>query len=232
MPDEISCKVEIGSCLFTGFASIIPEMMAASVLLDHFAAAVSALSGVIAARGKNLDLFGVLVLALVTALGGGSLRDVLAGDGAVAWLRSPGVFTTVCVTAAVAFYACRWWEPPMTLFQIADAVALCSFAVAGTRKGLSLGFAPVVSIALGVITGVAGGIIRDVLTGHVPMVFRKDTYLYATAAIFGGLVYSLLWQRIGNDEATWIAVTAAILLRLAAIRYRLSLPAFKSTGIA
>ena len=206
--------------------------MTPSALLDHFAVAVSALSGVLAARGKDLDLFGVVVLALVTALGGGSLRDMLAGDGAVAWLRTPGLFTTVCATAIVAFMACRWWKPPAKLFQIADALALCSFAVAGTRKGLDLGFVPVVSITLGVITGVAGGIIRDTLTGSVPLVFRKDTNFYATAAMFGGLVYWLLQPNPGGSLAAWIAVSAAILLRLCSIRHNLSLPSFESNDAA
>lgn len=220
------------ACLFIGFMSIIPEVMTPSTLLDHFAVAVSALSGVLAARGKSLDLFGVLVLALVTALGGGSLRDMLAGDGAVAWLRMPELFTTVCITAIAAFYGCRWWQTPTRLFQIADALALCSFAVAGTRKALALGFAPVVSITLGVITGVAGGIIRDTLTGSVPLVFRKDTCFYATAAMFGGLVYCFLWNRLGETQATWIAVCAAISLRLGSLRYQISLPSFDSTDIA
>lgn len=202
--------------------------MALTTLLDHFGVTVSALSGVLAAREKGLDLFGVLVLALVTAVGGGSLRDVLVGDGAVFWLRSPGIFHNVCITALLAFFISHRWEPHKTAFQVADALALCFFAVAGTRKGLSLGFCPSVCIALGVITGVAGGIIRDTLMGRVPLVFRKDTYFYATAAMFGGLIYIFLRAPLGDDTATWIAVSAAILLRLGAIRYRLSLPSFKS----
>lgn len=206
---------------------MVPEAMTPSILLDHFGVSVSALSGVLAAREKGLDLFGVLVLALVTAVGGGSLRDALAGDGAVFWLRSPVVFHNVCITAVVAFVISHRWDPPKTIFQIADALALCFFAVAGTRKGISLDFAPSVCIALGVITGVAGGIIRDTLMGRLPLVFRKDTYFYATAALFGGLVYILLRESAGDDRATWIAVSSAILLRLGAIRYRLSLPAFK-----
>lgn len=203
--------------------------MSLSILLDHFGVSVSALSGVLAAREKGLDLFGVLVLALVTAVGGGSLRDVLADGGAVFWLRTPAIFQNVCVTALLAFSVSHRWDPPKTLFQIADALALCFFAVAGTRKGVSLGFSPSVCIALGVITGVAGGIIRDTLMGRVPLVFRKDTYFYATAALFGGLLYILLRVPLGDDTATWIAVTAAILLRLGAIRYRLTLPSFNPT---
>lgn len=202
--------------------------MTLSILLDLFGVSVSALSGVLAAREKSLDLFGALVLSLVTAVGGGSLRDALVGDGAAFWLRSPGIFHNICITAVVAFVISHRWDPPKTLFQIADALAQCFFAVAGTRKGISLGFAPSVCNALGVITGVAGGIIRDTLMGRVPLVFQKNTYFYATAAMFGGLVYILLRGPMGDDRATWIAVSAAILLRLGAIRYRLTLPGFKS----
>lgn len=202
--------------------------MSPAALLDYFAVSVSAVSGVLAARGKSLDLFGVIVLALVTSLGGGTLRDMMVGAGAVAWLHSPALLATVCIAAVVAFFACRKWEPPVTLFQIADALALCAFAVAGTRKGLSLGFDPSVALALGVITGVAGGIIRDTLTGQVPLVFRKDTYFYATAALFGGMVYCLTHETLGDGRASWVATVAAIVLRLGSIRYRLSLPVFES----
>jgi uncharacterized membrane protein YeiH len=226
MMDDISCKVENIACWFIGFISSIPEIMTLSTLLDHFGVSVSALSGVLAAREKGLDLFGVLVLALVTAVGGGSLRDMLASEGAVFWLRSPEIFHNVCITAIVAFVISHRWDPPKTLFQIADALALCCFAVAGTRKGVTLGFAPSVCIALGVITGVVGGIIRDTLMGRLPLVFRKETHFYATAAMFGGLVYCLLYPRLGDNPATWIAVCGAILLRLGSVRFRITLPSF------
>lgn len=204
------------------------ERMTPALLLDHFAVAVSALSGVLAARRKGLDLFGALVLALVTALGGGSVRDMLAGAGAAAWLRMPELFGTVCVTALIAFFSVRHFETPGRWLVRADALALCAFAVAGTHKGLALGFAPVVSIALGVITGVAGGIIRDTLTGSVPLVFRKDSYFYATAAFAGGLLYWLLRDPLGSAMATWVSVCIAIALRLGSIHFRLSLPFFES----
>ena len=201
--------------------------MTLTSLLEHFGIAVAALSGVLAARGKQLDLFGVLVLALVTAFGGGSLRDMLAGDGPVGWLQHREYFWTAMLSAVLAFYGCRWWEPPAMLLQVADALALGFFAVAGTRKGLGLGFAPEVAVALGVVTGVAGGIIRDTLTNQVPVVFRRDTYFYATAAMFGGTVFCLLHGRVEESLATWSAVVAGIALRLGALRWRLALPVFE-----
>lgn len=195
-------------------------------LLDHFGIVVGALSGVLAARGRRLDLFGVLVLALVTALGGGSLRDVIAGDTPVSWLRSPDYLYTGCITAITAFYVCRTWEPAANLLQIADAFSLAFFTIAGTQKGLVLGFAIVPAITLGVITGVAGGIIRDVLTSRVPMVFQPEIYLYATAAFVGALGYCLLLPVIGNPIVMWLGVGLTLLLRLSAIKFRLALPVF------
>lgn len=201
-------------------------------LLDHFGIAVSALSGVLAARGRRLDLFGVLVLALVTSLGGGSLRDLLADDTPVIWLKSPPYLYTACTTALISFFACRTWEPRANLLQVADAFALAFFTIAGTRKGLTLGFEPIPAIVLGVITGVAGGIIRDVLTGRVPMVFQPETFLYATTAFLGGLGYCLVLQMTGDPAAMWAAAAFTLLLRLSAIRFRIALPVFTSKDIS
>lgn len=195
-------------------------------ILDHFGIALGALTGVLAARGRGMDLFGVLVLALVAAFGGGSLRDVIAGDTPVNWLRSAPYLYTACITGVTAFFACRSWEPPANLLQIADAFSLAFFTIAGTQKGLALGFAMGPAIALGVITGVAGGIIRDVLTGRVPMVFQPHIYLYATAALVGALAYCLLLPLIGNPIVMWLGVGITLVLRLSAIRYRIALPIF------
>ncbi len=195
-------------------------------IIEHFGISVCALSGVLATRGRGLDLFGVLVIALVTSLGGGSLRDILAGDTPVLWIRSPMPLYTACITAVVSFYSCRTAEPPTGLLQVADAFGLAFFTIAGTQKGLVLGFEPVSAIVLGVITGVAGGIIRDVLTGRVPMVFQPEIYLYATASFAGALGYCLVLPLVKAPWVMWLGVLIALLIRLFAIRYRLALPTF------
>ena len=200
--------------------------MSLNLLLDHFGIAVGALSGVLAARGRHVDLFGVMVLALVTSLGGGSLRDVLAGDTPVAWLRHPSVLYTAGITALLSFFVCRTWEPPSGLLQIADAFALAFFTIAGTQKVVGLGFDIAPAVVLGVITGVAGGIMRDVLTGKVPLVFQREIYLYATAAFVGALTFCLLLPHAGAAWTMWLSVAATLLLRLGAIRFRLALPVF------
>ena len=197
--------------------------------LEHFAVCVSAISGVLAARGKRVDLFGVLVLALVTAFGGGTVRDLLVGDLPVVWIREPSLLLNASVMALVTFFVRRVRALPRGFLLVADAFALALFTIVGTRKGVALDFAAPVAVMLGVITGVAGGILRDVLTGEVPMVFRPQIYLYATAALVGAAVFVIANRWWPNQPWVTVACTALILaLRLAGIRLKLSLPVLET----
>jgi uncharacterized membrane protein YeiH len=196
--------------------------------LEHFAIAVSAISGVLAARGKKVDLFGVLVLALVTAFGGGTLRDLMVGDLPVNWVRDSSFLLTASVVAVLAFFLVRFYELPRNGMLVADAFALALFTVIGARKALAFQITPSVAIAMGVITGVAGGIIRDVLTGEIPLVFRPQIYLYATAALIGAAIFVLAAGALPN--AHWpmpFAIAVVLGLRLAAIRWKLRLPVYQ-----
>lgn len=196
-------------------------------LLEHFGVAVAAITGVLAARGKGVDLFGVLVLALVTAFGGGTVRDLLVGDLPVAWLRHPAFLANATLTALATFFVRRLRELPREVLLVADALALALFTIIGVKKGLAYGLAPSVAILLGVVTGVAGGILRDVLTGEVPFVFQPQIHLYATAALGGAAVFVLLrreWPR--EPEVTLLGTGVVFLLRLLGIRLRLVLPVF------
>jgi uncharacterized membrane protein YeiH len=197
--------------------------------LEHFGVGVSAISGVLAARGKKVDLFGVLVLALVTAFGGGTVRDVLVGDLPVVWIRDPGFLLNAATVAVVTFFVRRVRELPRSVLLVADAFALALFTIVGARKGLALNFAPPVAVLLGLVTGVAGGILRDVLTGEVPLVFQPQIYLYATAALTGATAFVLLLRIWPHPSAVSVVCTALILgLRLAVIRLKLSLPVLES----
>jgi uncharacterized membrane protein YeiH len=195
------------------------------LLLDHAAIFVSAISGVLAARGKGVDLFGVVVLALVTAFGGGTVRDLLVGDTPVAWLRDPAHLLNASLTAVATFFVRRLRELPERFLLVADAFALALFTIVGTRKGVALGFAGPVSVLLGVVTGVAGGILRDVLTGEVPLVFRPHIRLYATAALAGGAVFVILqrWWPV-QPAVTVVGVGVVLILRLTGIWLKISLP--------
>jgi uncharacterized membrane protein YeiH len=196
--------------------------------LEHFAVSVAAITGVLAARGKQVDLFGVLVLALVTAFGGGTVRDVLLGDLPVFWTADQTFILNAAVSAVVTFYLVRFHELPTAVLMVADAFALALFTMIGTRKSLAFPVAPAIAVMMGVTTGVAGGILRDLLIGEMPLVFRREIYLYATAAFGGATAFVLLNQFSAN--AKWNAVLATLvtlLLRLAGIRWRIALPIFR-----
>ncbi len=203
--------------------------MTLSLFLDHFGVAVGAITGVLGARGKRVDLFGVLVLALVTAFGGATVRDVLAGDLPVIWLRGPWLLVNVTLTALITFVLVRFHPPPHRVLLIVDALVLAAFAMIGTTKGIALQFSAPVCVLLGVITSVAGGIGRDVLMGEVPMVFRSEIHLYATAALIGSAgCVSLELLGVSATVATIAGGALVLALRLAGIYWKLSLPLFET----
>jgi uncharacterized membrane protein YeiH len=199
------------------------------LIIEHMAVAVSAATGVLAAKGKRVDLFGVVVLALVTALGGGTIRDLLAGDLPVFWLRDPGYLLNITVTALALFFVRRLRDLPEDVLLVADAFALALFTVVGARKGMVMNFSPPVAVLLGVITGVAGGILRDVLRREIPLVFQPQIHLYATAAAIGATAYVILYRWWSPDSlGNWIGVGIIFLLRLLGLRLKLALPMFQS----
>ena len=194
---------------------------------EHCGVAVFAITGVLAAENKRVDLFGVIVLALVTALGGGTMRDLILRTEPF-WLSDSSFVLTAVATAAVTFIAARCWEAPARLLLILDACGLALFTVVGTEKALSAVASNAIAVVLGVMTGVAGGMVRDVLTAEVPLVFRPRTYLYATAALCGAMVFVILTPRmLSRLAAESIAIAVILALRLAAIRWRLRLPEFR-----
>ncbi len=193
--------------------------------LDFFGIVVFALSGALMAGRYKLDPFGVVVLASVTAIGGGTIRDVIL-QTPVFWVVSPYYLYIILVTALLTIIIVR--EPkriPKRFLLIADAFGLALFAVLGTEKALSLGVPVSVAVVMGTITGVAGGMIRDVLCNVIPMILRKE--IYALAAMLGGSLFAVfIWLGFAETVATILAVLGALTLRLAAIYWQVSLPAF------
>lgn len=197
--------------------------------IEYFAVAVCAITAVLAAEGKGMDLFGVMVLALVTAVGGGTIRDLCLGVRPLFWIAEPAHVWTALVAAGATFVLVRFWELPRRLLDVADAFGLALFGIVGTEKALMLGAPGVVAVLLGIVTGVAGGILRDVLRHEIPWVFKRDVNLYATAVFAGALVYLMLHQCLPDSEWHRYAGMAVILvLRLAAMRWKWRLPAFRS----
>jgi len=196
--------------------------------MDHFGVAVAAITGVLAARGKQVDLFGVVVLAVVTAFGGGTIRDLTLGDVPVFWAKEPWFVINAAITAIVTFYLVRYRDLPTAALLVADAVVLACFTMAGAKKAIAFEVAPTTAVVMGVITGVVGGILRDVLTNEIPIVFRRETCLYATAAFIGATVFVLVnkWSADLRGSAL-VCILVTLLLRLAGIRWRISLPVFR-----
>ena len=196
---------------------------------DLLGVAVFAISGALAAGRKGLDLIGVIVLALVTAIGGGTIRDVLLDRTPIFWLADPA-YLVVIVGAAlgtVIFVKYRSAPPAEQALLVADALGLALFSVAGAQIAETAGVPALGGIALGTITGAAGGVLRDVLRAEVPLVLRPGT-LYATAAIAGTAAYFLLKAlRVERTTATVIGMTVVAGVRLASIWWRLQLPVFR-----
>ncbi len=195
--------------------------------IEYAAVAVCAITAVLAAEGKGMDLFGVMVLALVTAVGGGTIRDLCLGVRPLFWIEQPMHLWTALIAGMTTFVVVRFMHPPHRLLAVADAFGLALFGIAGTEKALALGTPVIVAILLGIVTGVAGGIVRDVLRNEVPWVFRPEVNLYATAVFAGALVFVLLRVWLPPSEShRYIGMVVILVLRLAAMRWKLRLPTF------
>ncbi len=185
--------------------------MSVLLALDLAGVAVFAVSGAEVALDKRLDLFGVLVLAAVTALGGGILRDLLLGATPVAALRDGRYLSVALLTGLLVFAAAGRTRRAAALVRLFDAAGLGLFVAAGTTKALAAGLGTVPSIALGCLTGIGGGIARDVLVGVVPVVLRRE--LYAVPAVLGAALVTTgdaLELRAGPTAAAAAALVFAV----------------------
>lgn len=195
--------------------------------VEHVATVFAAISGAMAGRGKSVDLFGVVVLALVTAVGGGTLRDLILNAHPVFWVADPAYLVTATVSAVFYFVVARFWQMPHKVLLFADAGGLALFTALGVYKSLMIGVSPIVAVAMGVTTGVAGGVIRDVLTNEIPLIVRHQITLYATTSLCGATMFVLLHSRVQMSVAWSIAIGTTLLLRLMAIQWELRLPLFQ-----
>jgi uncharacterized membrane protein YeiH len=186
---------------------------------------VSSASGVLKAGFKQFDLFGVIIIAIATGLGGGSLRDILL-DRAVFWIQDQVFFVASIGSALFVFIAARFTTVSPKYFLVADAAGLATFGVAGTLVSLIAGAPPLVASFMGVMTGTMGGIFRDVLCNEQPVVFLSP--LYATVSWLGSLAFiGLLYINIDITISAIIAGTGIFVSRLLAIYFDISLPRFR-----
>jgi len=195
-------------------------------VLDLLGVAVFAVSGVLAAGRKSLDLLGVLVIATLTAIGGGTIRDLLLDRHPIFWISQPTYLVVISVAAALTIIYVRVRRPPGDALLYADALGLALFTIAGAQIAEAAGLSPIIVVLMATITGVAGGVLRDVLCAEIPLILRRD--IYATAAIVGASAY-LLAQTLGVPRpwASGLGMTMVAILRVVAILRGLALPTFR-----
>lgn len=195
-------------------------------LADMAGVAVFAISGALAAGRKSLDWLGVIIISVVTAVGGGTLRDMMLGNQPVFWIQDPTYLVVIIASAGVTLLYSRYRKPPYRLLLMADAFGLALFAILGAIIAERFEVSGIVVVIMGTMTGVAGGIIRDLLTNEVTLVVRRD--FYATAAIIGIVLYlALKSYGIPQTPSAVLGIVWIIVLRMAAIFHGLRLPVFQ-----
>lgn len=196
--------------------------------LDLLAVAVFAASGVLAARDRGLDLLGVMVVAAMTAIGGGTLRDLLLDRHPIFWIADVWYLVVIMASAVLTVVYVRIRPPPRVTLLVADAFGLALFALSGAQLAEAAQCPPLIVVLMGTMTGVTGGILRDVITAQIPLVLRRE--IYATAAIAGITVYLVL-HALGMPRAfaSGTGMVVVVALRLLAIRWGLHLPVFRGS---
>lgn len=197
-----------------------------SYYLDLAGVAVFAASGVLAARDRDLDLLGVIVVAAITAVGGGTLRDLLLDRHPIFWVTDVWYLIVIIASAMLTVAYVRVRPPPRATLLVADAFGLALFALSGAQLAEAAQCPPLIVVLMGTMTGVTGGVLRDVITVRVPLILQRE--IYATAAIAGVAAYLAL-DAIGMPRALAFGagMTVVVAMRLLAIRWGLHLPVFR-----
>ncbi|GIZ12607.1 trimeric intracellular cation channel family protein [Pseudomonas sp. NCCP-436] len=184
-----------------------------------------AMSGALAAGRRNMDMFGVSLIAFITALGGGTVRDILLANYPINWTQHPPYIYTVIAAGLLTMLIARVMHRLKNLFLLLDAMGLIAFTVIGCDVALRLNYPTVVVVMAGIITGIFGGILRDILCSRTPQVLRQE--LYASVSLLVALLYlGLMHLGVDHDINLLASFSSGLALRLVAIRWKLSLPTF------
>ena len=185
-----------------------------------------AISGALALQDHHDDLFGAGFMGFVTAIGGGTLRDIMLGSYPLVWIGDINFLYAIFIGVIVAYF---FFEPLIKLrrtFVFFDTIGISFFTILGVEKALSLGVRPEIAAIMGMFTAIMGGVVRDTLTNEIPVLFRKE--IYATACLVGAILYLILYRfGIDRDVNLLISIVVIFIVRILAIKFKLSLPTFK-----
>jgi len=192
-------------------------------VIDIIGTMVFAISGGLSGREKKLDFFGISAVGFITAIGGGTLRDVLLGSTPVGWMND---LTYLGMIGAGILISLLFGKKVIKLrrtFFMFDTIGIAVFTVLGLQKALSLGVHPIIAIMMGMVSAVFGGVIRDIVCNEIPLIFRKE--IYALACLFGGILY-IAFRSFGLEQSINILVTVGFIaiFRILAVRFKWQLP--------
>lgn len=182
-------------------------------------------SGIFSAMQKRLDVFGVLMIGLVTAIGGGTIRDLLIGHTPVSWMEDIRITIIILLTGLVSIFFKKYIRSLKITLFLFDSLGLGLFTITGIQAGLDAGLHPAICVMLGTITGCFGGVIRDMLLNEIPVLFHKE--IYATACIAGGIVFLLSRMFLDENIAQLLSIGVVCSIRIIAVRKNWSLPPLK-----
>ncbi|MCB7479881.1 trimeric intracellular cation channel family protein [Christiangramia sediminis] len=199
--------------------------MSLFTILDVLGTIAFAISGALSAMNRRLDLFGIFIIAFVTAIGGGTVRDILIGSTPVMWMENIVYIYLIGVVTILAIIfrnKLNYLKKSLFLF---DTIGLGVFTITGVETGIQNGLDPIVSVALGAMTGTFGGVIRDILCNEIPVIFRKE--IYATACLIGALAYVILYDMGVDADVIYLVTSLTVIsIRLVVVKYHISLPSF------
>lgn len=193
-------------------------------ILFHLGIIAESMSGALAAGRFRMDLFGVLFISFITALGGGSLRDVLFNHYPLLWVHSPHYILVVLVSSLVAVRIAYFIKRLDRLFLTLDALGLAVFSTIGAKIVIALDHNLTLSVIGAVLTGSFGGILRDLFCNRIPLIFQQE--LYAAISMLCATIYWFSYPSLGEEWATSIAIASGFIIRMIAIKYKISLPIF------
>jgi uncharacterized membrane protein YeiH len=195
--------------------------------LDLIGTLVFAISGTMAASSKKLDLFGAAFIAFVTAVGGGTIRDLLIGDTPVGWMRDQNYMFIILAGVGITFLFQKHVKKLRKTLFLFDTIGIGVFTILGLKKALLIEIDPLIAVMMGMFSAVLGGVIRDILINEIPLIFRKE--IYAMACLAGASLFYLLQKAgISFELNTLISISFIIIIRIIAIKYKIGLPVVDS----